>query len=327
MITAKNLTKIYKTYHKTGNIITDLFQRQYKDKKALDNISFDITEDELVGFIGPNGAGKTTTMKILSGILYPTSGLVEVLRFTPSEKEYAFLKQIAFVMGHKNQLLWELPAMDSFKLNKEIYEIDDRTFKNTVNELIELLQAEKLINQPVKTLSLGKRMRMELIASLLHKPKILFLDEPTIVLDIFAQTTIINFIKEYQKRYNSTIMLTSHYMQDVQRLAKRLIMINHGRIIFDGLLQDLVAKYSQQKMVHITLLKPLPKDFETPEEIKCEYNFPQLRINTQKEHIAGILSYMLKKVEFTDVTIEDEPIEEIIKKIFTSSQNTVSPPK
>jgi ABC-2 type transport system ATP-binding protein len=259
--------------------------------------------------------------------LYPTSGLVEVLRFTPSEKEYAFLKQIAFVMGHKNQLLWELPAMDSFKLNKEIYEIDDRTFKNTVNELIELLQAEKLINQPVKTLSLGQRMRMELIASLLHKPKILFLDEPTIGLDIFAQTTIINFIKEYQKRYNSTIMLTSHYMQDVQRLAKRLIMINHGRIIFDGLLQDLVAKYSQQKMVHITLLKPLPKDFETPEEIKCEYNFPQLRINTQKEHIAGILSYMLKKVEFTDVTIEDEPIEEIIKKIFTSSQNTVSPPK
>ncbi len=317
MITVKKLTKIYKTYHKTGNIITDLFRRQYKDKKALDTISFDIDGNELVGFIGPNGAGKTTTMKILSGILYPTSGTVEVLGFTPFEKKHEFLKQIAFVMGHKNQLVWELPAIDSLILNKEIYEIDDETFKKTVSQLVELLKAEKLIHQPVKTLSLGQRMRMELIASLLHKPKILFLDEPTIGLDIFAQSTIIDFIKEYQERYKATIILTSHYMQDVQRLAKRLIMINEGKIIFDGLLKNLVQKYSEQKKIDITLIKPLPKDFETPEDIECNYEFPQLRINTQKENIAGILSYMLKKVEFSDVTIEDEPIEEIIKKMFS----------
>lgn len=316
MITVKDLTKTYRTPIKTKNLFKDIFFRTYNQKKALEKVTFDIGDNELVGFIGPNGAGKTTTMKILSGILYPTSGSVQVLGFTPFEKNYAFLKQIAFVMGHKNQLLWELPAMDSFKLNKEIYEIDNNKFKNTVNELIELLEAEHLIEQPVKTLSLGQRMRMELIASLLHQPKILFLDEPTIGLDIFAQTTIINFIKEYQERYKSTIILTSHYMQDVQRLTKRLIMINHGKIIFDGLLKDLVSTYSQQKMINITLLKPLSKEFVPLDNIECDYQFPELRITTQKEHIAGVLSYMLKKVEFVDVTIEDEPIEEIIKKIF-----------
>ncbi|MBI3366608.1 ATP-binding cassette domain-containing protein, partial [Candidatus Roizmanbacteria bacterium] len=243
MISIKTLTKIYKSPVRTNNLLKDIFFRKYKEKKALENVSIDIKENELVGFIGPNGAGKTTTMKILSGILYPTSGSVEVLGFTPFEKKYPFLKQIAFVMGHKNQLLWELPAIDSFKLNKEIYEIENDDFRQTLNELVELLEGKDLINQPVKTLSLGQRMRMELIASLIHKPKILFLDEPTIGLDIFAQTTIINFIKEYQERYKSTIILTSHYMQDVRRLAKRLIMINEGKIVFDGQLKDLVNTY------------------------------------------------------------------------------------
>lgn len=319
MITVKNITKIYRVPKKTKNLFRDIFFRTYEQKKALDTISFHIGDNELVGFIGPNGAGKTTTMKILSGILYPTSGSVHVLGFVPFEKKHDFLRQIAFIMGHKNQLLWELPPADTFTLNKEIYGVDDETYTNTIGELVELLEAKDLITQPVKTLSLGQRMRVELIAALLHRPKILFLDEPTIGLDIFAQTTIINFIKEYQKRYHSTIILTSHYMQDVQRLAKRLIIINHGKIIFDGLFQELVEKYSQLKMINITLLKPLPKDFETPENIECDYQFPQLRINTQKGQIAGILSYMLKKVEFIDVTIEDESIEEIIKKIFSSS--------
>ncbi len=324
MITVKNLTKIYRASVKTNNLFRDIFFRKYKEKKALDTISFDIEEDELVGFIGPNGAGKTTTMKILSGILYPTSGSVEILGYTPFEKKHAFLKQIAFVMGHRNQLLWELPAMDSFKLNKEIYEINDHEFQQTLNELVKLLDADDLVKQPVKTLSLGQRMRMELIASLLHKPKVLFLDEPTIGLDIFAQTTIINFIREYQKRYKSTIILTSHYMQDVQRLAKRLVMISEGRIIFDGQLKDLVHTYSQFKTINIVLLKPLAKDFTGPDNIECNYQFPQLRITVKKEEIASVLSYMLKKVEFIDVTIEDEAIEEIIKKVFTSSQNKAS---
>jgi len=317
MITVKDLTKMYRVPLKTKNLLKDIFFRTYKEKKALNKISFQIGSNELVGFIGPNGAGKTTTLKILSGILYPSSGIVEVMKFTPFDKKQEFLKQIAFVMGHKNQLFWELPAIDSFKLNKEIYEINDEDFRNTLNELVELLDARNLVDQPVKTLSLGQRMRVELIAALLHRPKILFLDEPTIGLDLFAQAAIIRFIKEYQERYESTIILTSHYMQDVERLAKRLIMINHGTIIYDGLLKDLLETYSQQKLINITLLKPLSKDFAPPEKMQISYRFPQLQITSRKEDIAGVLSYMLKKVEFIDVTIEDEPLEEVIKKIFS----------
>ena len=322
MISVKQLTKIFKTYVKSNNIITDLFHRQYKEKKALDKVSFEIGNNELVGFIGPNGAGKTTTMKILSGILFPTSGNIKILEFTPFDKKYQFLKQIAFVMGQKNQLIWELPAMDSFELQREIYEVDKVVFKKNINELTEILDCKKFINQPVKTLSLGQRMRLELINSLLHHPKILFLDEPTIGLDIFAQTTIINFIKEYQKRHRSTIIFTSHYIQDVQRLAKRVILINHGQIIFDGQLNDLVVKYSQKKTIIITLAKQLTNDFTLPNGIDADYQFPQLKLTTSKEEIVSILAYLLKKVEFSDVTIEDESIEEVIKKTFSSSTSS-----
>jgi len=322
MISVKQLTKIFKTYVRSNNIITDVFHRQYKEKKALEKISFNINKNELVGFIGPNGAGKTTTMKILSGILFPTSGEIKVLGFTPFDKKYQFLRQIAFVMGQKNQLIWELPAMDSFELQKEIYEIDGDVFKKNIAELIEILDCERFINQPVKTLSLGQRMRLELINSLLHQPKILFLDEPTIGLDIFAQTTIINFIKEYQRKHRSTIILTSHYMQDVQRLAKRVILINYGQIIFDGQLNDLIVKYSQKKTIIITLAKPLTDNFTLPDGIEADYNFPQLKLTTNKEDIASTLAYLLKKIEFTDVTIEDEPIEEVIKKTFSSSTSS-----
>ncbi len=327
MIKVQNLTKIYRTPIKTGNPLRDFFARQYKQNTALDNVSFKIGENELVGLIGPNGAGKTTTMKILSGILYPTSGNIKVLGYTPSDKKPDFLKKIAFVMGQKNQLIWELPATDAYELTRTIYEIDKREFKKTVDDLCNLLDCTDFINQPVKTLSLGQRMRVELINSLLHRPKILFLDEPTIGLDIFAQTTIINFIKEYQERYRSTIILTSHYMQDVQRLAKRIIVINHGRIIFDGQLTKLINKYSQEKTINIILSNRLPEKFHLPDDIKCEYDFPTLKLNARKENIAGTLAYLLKEIEFHDVTIEDEPIEEVIKKIFTSSQNTASRPK
>ncbi len=327
MIKVQNLTKIYRTPIKSGNPLRDFFARQYKQSIALDNISFKIGENELVGLIGPNGAGKTTTMKILSGILYPTGGDIKVLGYTPSDKKPEFLRQIAFVMGQKNQLVWELPATDAFELTRTVYGIDKKHFRQTVDNLCELLNCSSFINQPVKTLSLGQRMRVELINSLIHRPKILFLDEPTIGLDIFAQTTIINFIKEYQERYQSTIILTSHYMQDVQRLAKRVIIINHGRIIFDGQLTRLISKYSQEKTVNIILNHLLPEKFHLPDDIKCQYDFPTLKLNVRKEDIASILAYLLKEIEFNDVTIEDEPIEEVIKKIFTSSQNKESRPK
>lgn len=325
MITVQNLSKIFKTPIKTNNSLRDLFMKKYEDKKAVDNISFNIEENELVGFIGPNGAGKTTTLKMLSGILFPTSGSISILGHTPFEKKYSFLKKISFVMGQKNQLLWELTPYDSFIMNKEIYDINNIEFKKTLEELVESLHCKEFLYQPVKTLSLGQRMRMELISALLHKPKVLFLDEPTIGLDIFAQTTIVNFITQYQNNNKSTIILTSHYMQDVERMAKRVIMIDHGSIIYDGLLKDLVNKYSQQKNINITLSKTLSDNFVFPETIKGEYLHPQLKLTTKKEDIASVLSYILKQVDFSDVTIENEPIEEVIKKIFSASKKTKNP--
>ena len=318
MIHVQNLKKIYRTTIKNKNPLKNFFNRQYKENIALDGISFDIGNNELIGFIGPNGAGKTTTMKILAGILYPTSGEVSVLGFTPFEKNPEFLKQIAFVMGQKNQLLWELPATDTYKLNKEIYEISDKEYNKTVGELSELLKVEDFIHQPVKTLSLGQRMRLELIGALIHNPKVLFLDEPTIGLDIFAQTTIVNFIKEYQERYDSTIILTSHYMQDVQRLAKRVILIDHGGIIYDGKLQTLVNKYSITKTVTIVLSKKVdPKTLKFPKNVTYEYMYPQLKINVPKDAIENLLQTILKQIEYDDMTIENEPLEEIVKKSFT----------
>lgn len=319
MISVKNLTKTYKTPQKSDNLLKNLFARTYKEYTAVNNLSFEIGENELVGFIGPNGAGKTTTLKMLSGILYPTSGNVHVLGYTPFEKKYAFLKQIGFVMGQKNQLLWDLPATDSFRVNKEIYEIPDKTYKKTLHELLELLNCKDFIDQPVKTLSLGQRMRVEFIASLLHKPKVLFLDEPTIGLDIFAQSTIRTFIKQYQEMYKSSIMLTSHYMQDVQFLAKRVILIDHGNILFDDTLEKLIAKYSQEKIITITVdkeYKQLPKVIT---EHKHNYTYPQVAVTVKKEDLPRVLSQALKELDYVDVTVENEPIEEVLKKSFSST--------
>ncbi len=319
MITIKNLSKIYKTPLKGESFLTNLIHRKYEEKKAVDKISFDIGSDELVGFIGPNGAGKTTTMKILAGILYPTTGTINVLDFTPFDKKKEFLKQVAFIMGQKNQLLWELPASDSFELQKAIYEIDDHAYKKRLAELVDLLEAKELINQPLKTLSLGQRMRMELIASLLHQPKILFLDEPTIGLDIFAQTTIRNFIKHYQEQYKATIILTSHYMQDVQKLAKRVILIDNGHIIFDGNLSTLVDEYSDEKLITLTIDA---EDTLSARNLKFPYEFtpPLLKIRVKKDQLSTDLPEILKRVPFTDLTIEDKPIEDVIKGIFTKKK-------
>ncbi|OGK33534.1 hypothetical protein A3F57_05510, partial [Candidatus Roizmanbacteria bacterium RIFCSPHIGHO2_12_FULL_36_11] len=217
MIIVKNLSKVYKTTVKGKNFISDIFARKYKETIAVKNISFEVRESELVGLIGPNGAGKTTTLKILSGILYPTSGTCKVLGMTPFDKKPEFLKQISFIMGQRNQLFWDLSASDTFYLNKEIYDVDDKQFKQVVKELSDLLNCENLLDKPVKTLSLGERMKMELIAGLIHNPKIIFFDEPTIGLDIFSQEVIRDFIKNYQKHYRASIILTSHYMEDVKR--------------------------------------------------------------------------------------------------------------
>ena len=318
MINVHNLTKTYKSHLKTGNILKDIFDRTYKTSTAIHNISFHIEKGEFVGFIGPNGAGKTTTMKILSGILYPTSGTVEISSYTPFEKKKNYLKQIAFLMGQKNQLLWELPATDSFLLNKEIYEVSDNLYKKNLGRLVELLKVSDILSRPVKTLSLGQRMRMELIAALLHNPQILFLDEPTIGLDIFAQETIVSFLREYQAETQATIILTSHYMQDVQRLAKRIIMIDQGEIVYDGGLQKLVDTYSQTKKIVITLEKDIRLEtLSLPKEVTVNYQYPILKLSMKKTSIAKWLPSILEKTYYSDLTIENEPLEDIVKKRFT----------
>jgi ABC-2 type transport system ATP-binding protein len=262
VITVDHLTKYYQVHQKEPGMkgsLKSLFNRKYYDAKAVDDISFSIKEGELIGFIGPNGAGKTTTLKCLSGLLYPTSGKVEVLGYTPFQRKHEFLKQISLVMGQKNQLWWDLPAIDSFLLNKEIYEISDKKYRETLDELTKLLDVADILQVQVRKLSLGQRMKCELIAALIHNPKILFLDEPTIGLDVVMQQKLRDFVKEYNKRYNATILLTSHYMKDVEQLCKRVIIIDHGKILYDGALADIVKKYVKNKTLTVVFEKPVDR--------------------------------------------------------------------
>ena len=316
MIIVKNLSKVYKTTVKGKNFISDIFARKYKETIAVKNISFEVRESELVGLIGPNGAGKTTTLKILSGILYPTSGTCKVLGMTPFDKKPEFLKQISFIMGQRNQLFWDLSASDTFYLNKEIYDVDDKQFKQVVKELSDLLNCENLLDKPVKTLSLGERMKMELIAGLIHNPKIIFFDEPTIGLDIFSQEVIRDFIKNYQKHYRASIILTSHYMEDVKRLAKRLLVINKGKILYDGSLKEIIKKYSLEKYVTVTLEGEVDQKILALIGRPISYHFPRITFKINKAQIPITVKLITDNLLFSDLTIEDEPIEEIIKTLF-----------
>jgi len=323
MISVNNLTKIYYVPKKEKGWLglwKNIFQRRYKKILALDQVSFQVGEGELVGLIGPNGAGKTTAMKILAGILYPSSGNISVLGFNPFEKKARFLKQIAFIMGQRNQLLWELPAYDSFLLNKEIYEIDGKKFKQTLDKLTLLLDCQNLLNQPVKMLSLGERMKMELIASLLHRPKILFLDEPTIGLDVVAQKIIRDFIKDYQRIFQATIILTSHYMEDVRQLAKRVMIIHQGKIIYDGLLEEIVNKYAKEKTITVILgetidLKQLAKIGDIH-----HISLPKVVFRVEREKLAKKVNLITRSLSFSDITIEEEKIEDVIRKIFQNKK-------
>jgi ABC-2 type transport system ATP-binding protein len=315
MISVKNLTKTYRSPIKK-NFISDLFFREYKNIKALNHVSFEIGDSELVGFIGPNGAGKTTTMKILAGILYPTSGQVSVLGFTPFEKDKEFLKQISFVMGSRNQLIWDLPATDTFLLNKEVYNIPEKGYKKMIDELSGLLNCKDLLSKPVKILSLGERMKMELIAALLHRPKLVFFDEPTIGLDIFSQETIRDFIRKYQKEFGSTVILTSHYMEDVKSLAKRLLIINKGKIIYDGSLSKILEEYSHQKKVSVVLDKPVNETEIRAVGEPLDSTSTHITYMIDKIDLPEKVKLITKSLPFSDLTVEDETIEEIIKNFF-----------
>jgi len=327
IIEVKNLTKSFRIYKKEAGVFGSLksfFNRKHEDKCAVDNISFKIEEGELIGFIGPNGAGKTTTLKCLSGLIYPTSGAVSVLGFTPFDRKKNFLKQISLVMGQKNQLWWDLPPMETFLLNKEIYEIPDVTFKKTIAELITLMGVEDIVNVQVRKLSLGQRMKCEIIAQLIHSPKILFLDEPTIGLDVIMQQRLRDFIREYNRRFKATIILTSHYMEDVKDLCKRVIVIDHGKILFDGKLDEITRKFSENKYLTVIFDKPVSKESLTKLGKIKFYDKTNATLIVKRENSNKIASILLNDFPVEDLNIEEPDIQEIIRKLFLSVKHEIS---
>lgn len=296
--------------------IKSLISPKKKTVHALRGISFSIQPGELVGFIGPNGAGKTTTLKTLSGLLYPTEGFVEVLEFNPWDRNPEFLKQISLVMGQKNQLWWDLPAIETFELNRAIYELPTKVYIESLKELVELLDIEKLMNTPVRKLSLGQRMRMELAAALLHKPKVLFLDEPTIGLDIIAQAKIRDFIYDYNIKYGATILLTSHNMDDMINLARRVIIISGGNILYDGAFEELTNKFAKEKLIKARLSNENNiAEIEKIGTIK-KLTFPEVILSVPRSAVAVAASELLQNFPVDDLTIEEIPIEDVIKKAF-----------
>lgn len=320
-IKVSNLKKYYQvSTSKTGVFSTfkSLFHRRFKTIKAVDDISFKIKEGELVGFIGPNGAGKTTTLKVLSGLLYPTAGEVSVLGYKPFERKVEFQKQFAFVTGQKNQLWWDLPAMETFLLNKEIYQISDNDFKAGISELSSMLDISDLLDRPVRKLSLGQRMKAEIINAIIHRPKILLLDEPTIGLDVIAQEKMRQFIKNYNSKSGATIILTSHNMADVERLAKRVIVIDHGKIFFDGKLTDLIEKYARFRRIELTLEKEVEKGkLEQIAKVK-QYLYPKVSLLVDRKATKDTLDKLLEKFEISDFTVEEPAVEDVVREMFTA---------
>lgn len=319
IISVKNLKKYYRVHQKEPGFwgsVKSFFSRKYYDVKAVDGVSFEINHGEFVGFIGPNGAGKTTTLKVLSGLLYPSWGEISVLGYEPFKRQSQFQKQFSLIMGQKNQLWWDLPPMESFILNKEIYEVSDENFKKVVNDLSLMLDVKDILNVQVRKLSLGQRMKCELIAALLHSPKVLFLDEPTIGLDVVAQKNMRDFIKSYNKKFGATIILTSHYMGDVKELCKRIIIIDHGKILYDGMLDEIVEKFATHKVIEVDFEREVDrKKLETLGKIK-EFDGIHASLNIPREEIAKAAGKLLSRFPVEDLNIEELPIEDIIRQIF-----------
>ena len=319
VIVVDHLVKNFEINEKKAGIIgslSTLISPKKRIVKALKEISFSVKKGELIGFIGPNGAGKTTTLKILSGILYPTSGFVQVGGYTPWERKEDFLKHISLIMGQKNQLWWDLPAIETFELNRAIYEIPERNYKRSLDELVTLLDVEDILTVPVRRLSLGQRMRMELIAALLHKPEVIFLDEPTIGLDLVGQKAVRDFIDDYNRKNEATILLTSHNMDDVSGLAKRVIVIDEGSIIFDGKLEELTAHFAKEKEIKV-LLKD-GADYKKLEGIGTvkKVKLPEVILSVPRSEVATAAGRILENFPVEDLTITEESLDDIIRKVF-----------
>ena len=300
-----------------------LVRRESREIDAVAGVSFEIEPGEIVGFLGPNGAGKTTTLKMLSGLLYPTSGEALVLGHVPSRRERSFLRQITMVMGNRNQLQWDLPALDSFELIRAIYRLDPDDFKKTRDDFVELLDLGSLVNKPVRNLSLGERMKMEFVAALLHKPIVLFLDEPTLGLDVTMQKRIRSFVAEYNRRYDATVLLTSHYMADVQALCKRVIVIHHGRLLFDGALSELAARFNATKTIGVMLRDGSadPAALSVYGEV-TDSDDDRVLLRVPRAEAPDVATRLLRDLPVADLTIEDPPIDDVIEHVFASAKPT-----
>ncbi len=324
LISVQHLTKSFTSYKKQpglGGSIKSLFKRENIKTLAVNDISFEIEKGELIGFIGPNGAGKTTTLKCLSGLIYPTSGSVKVAGFKPFDRKTAFLKKISLVMGQKNQLWWDLPPMESFLLNKEIYEVPETRFKSVIEELTELLDIKDILHVQVRKLSLGQRMKCELVGQLIHSPEILFLDEPTIGLDVVMQQNLRDFIRQYNAKYEATILLTSHYMEDVKKLCKRVIIIDHGKIMYDGKLQPLVQKYSPHKILTFTFNDSVELGaFEKFGTIK-KIGSSKIILTVPRKETNHVAAHILDKFDVDEFTVEELSIEDVVRDFFSTSKN------
>ncbi len=325
IIVAENLSKVYPVAVKEPGIkgtFSHFFHRNYRLVTAVQNVSFEIGAGEIVGFLGPNGAGKTTTLKMLTGLIHPSSGTVRVAEQIPFKRQRHFLQKITLVMGQKQQLIWDLPALDSLRINAAVYGISPKQFEYRVDELSEMLSLEGKLTQPVRKLSLGERMKAELLAALIHQPKVLFLDEPTLGLDVNAQLAVRNFLREYNERTGATILLTSHYMADITALCQRVLLIYEGQMIYDGSLDGLLERFSPYREVKVELANLLP-DLEKGNLTALEsygevasVEGREVRFLVLREKLTGTVARILAELEVLDLTINDPPIEEVIGRVF-----------
>jgi ABC-2 type transport system ATP-binding protein len=320
-IEVQGLTKTYRTYKKApgfAGAVKGLWKRSYETTHAAKDVSFSVNEGELVGFLGPNGAGKTTTLKMLAGLLYPTSGNARVLGYVPWERRDGYRRQFALLLGQKNQLWWDLPARESLELNSKIYGIPPEQFQRSVAEMTEMLGVQDKLNVMVRELSLGERMKMELIASLLHQPKVLFLDEPTIGLDVVSQKTVRNFLREHNARRRTTILLTSHYMTDIEELCQRVIIIDHGSIFFDGKLSQVIDRFADFKLITIQIEPGHAVNRALLDECGevVEQSPIAIKLKVKRDRVIAVCKQLLDVLPVTDIDIQEVPIEDIIRQLF-----------
>jgi ABC-2 type transport system ATP-binding protein len=328
-IEVRELRKVYRVHEREAGAkasIRSLFVRKYKEVEAVKDVSFSLEAGEIVGFLGPNGAGKTTTLKMLSGLLHPNAGEARVLGRVPWEREQDFLRRISLVMGNRSQLAWDLPAADSFLVNQAVYQIPERIFKETRDELIALLDLEELLKKPVRGLSLGERMKCELAASLLHRPAVLFLDEPTLGVDVTMQGRIREFIGEYNRKHGATVLLTSHYMADVTALCRRVIVIHHGKLLYDGDLNALSERIAPSKFIELDMA-----DEESAAKVEqygevTERTGNKVKLRVPRAETSATVARLLSELPVIDLTVQDPPIEEVIEQVFRTGTGEAAPP-